>query len=342
MTTPRDIILVTTLATLLGGSAIAVAAQSPSADASPPSTISTTSKFIPPFRYTIPATMWTRVSGRLPALQGRDRCPRGRGAAARGQGIVVIRRDGPGRCGNDPGARGIVVADVTDNYTHDCRGGGERLPVRRAPAEYIEDLQSIAGLRVKDVAETTLDGWPAVSATTTGGECEVTDVHLPSNNFIKLSIPSRIIVADVAGRRSWSMPGRGHPTNSSSWLPMAQEFIDSIDFLSERNACAPRSLGLPPQAEADSRWCGSSWSGAAQPPEPDGHAVVAHPTRYSRPIAVSRTRRRPSKSEASWTAARTRCPSALYVFSTGSSWRTRTGRPRHGMRMGSGPVIPRG
>ena len=136
---------------------------------------------------------------------------------------------------------------MTDNYTHDCRGGGGRLPVRHAPADYIEDLQSIAGLHVKDVAETTLGGWPAVSATTTGGECEVTDVHVPSNNYIRLDIPSRIIVADVAGTTIMVDAWAGTPDDLASWLPMAQDFIDSIDFLSrEERMRTPEPRSSPP------------------------------------------------------------------------------------------------
>jgi hypothetical protein len=64
-----------------------------------------------------------------------------------------------------------------------------------------------------------------------GGECEVADVHLPSNDYIRLDIPSRIVVAEVAGSTIMVDAWAGTPDDLASWLPVAQEFIDSIDFL---------------------------------------------------------------------------------------------------------------
>lgn len=225
----RNFLLVIITAALLGRSAFAVAAQSSSVEPSPAPTRLSSSEFNPPFRYNIPEAMSPHVSDRYEAFELGVGVPEeeelpDNGLGRRPYGDTQTEAA-------TTGARGVVVADVTDVVTHDCLGGTGRVPVGDEPSAFLDDLIGIAGLHVKDMDKTTLGGWPAVSAITVGGECEIADVHLPSNDYIRLDIPSRIVVAEVAGSTIMVDAWAGTPDDLASWLPVAQEFIDSIDFL---------------------------------------------------------------------------------------------------------------
>ncbi len=95
---------------------------------------------------------------------------------------------------------------------------------------------------------TTLDGRSAASAISMGSDCGTADIHLAHSpmSWVRLDIPSRLIVTQVAGSTVLVQAWAGTPDGLESWLPIAQEFIDSIHFTDPGGASpAPYSRPSP-------------------------------------------------------------------------------------------------
>jgi hypothetical protein len=128
--------------------------------------------------------------------------------------------------------RGIVVASANTPWGH----GNGRIRLRSVPAELLADLRDRAGIPLGPIAETTLDGHPAlvVDVRYPG----VNDLHfrprmdgLAGEDYIDLTLASRLIVVDVDGLTMLIDVWARTPDDLATWLPTADAFIDSIHFL---------------------------------------------------------------------------------------------------------------
>jgi hypothetical protein len=220
------------VAVLLAGSAIGVAAEATAQEAM-------TSDFAPPFRYVLPGAMWQAGTYEEDQVF----------AFAEGGPDVegTISGDGGGASGFDEsgedGARGIQVVNVTDALTHPCplAGGSSRVPLGDEPADFIADLESISGLRLEDVEGTTLDGRPAVRATALASRCGSNDLHLSPGigRWVTLRVPARLIVSQVGGATVLIQIWADTILDLESWLPVAQQTVDSIDFDEPERGATP-------------------------------------------------------------------------------------------------------
>ena len=170
----------------------------------------------------------------------------------------------------ETGARGVLVADVTQAFAHPCPGvdgGRSRVEVGDGPTAFVDDMQTIAGLALKDVSEATLDSRPATAARSgRKSKCETADIHLPgfaTPDRIELGVPSRIIVTDVAGSTIMVQAWAGTREALEAWLPIADEFIDSIHFVapvgagsaSARPSILPiATVSAPQESPAPTTW----------------------------------------------------------------------------------------
>jgi hypothetical protein len=129
--------------------------------------------------------------------------------------------------------RGIVIASADTPWSH---GPAGRTRLRGAPADLLTDLQEIAFVPLGTISETMLDGRPAlVVAVIPPG---ANDLHfsaqmtgLTGEDFVSLSIPSRLTVADIDGATMLIDVWARTPDDLMRWLPTADEFIRSIHFL---------------------------------------------------------------------------------------------------------------
>jgi hypothetical protein len=225
----------------VGGPASSPEASTPS---SSPDHTGTAAAFIRPFRYTIPDAMASPATEEdgsrfsvvvLGAASSRD-------ALGKVQAEASL---------ND--SRGVLVARVTDAAVGNCPavdGGAAYAHVSPGPAAFVADLQALAGLRLEGTTETTLDGRPALAAGTVWGRCGSSEILVGTapiwNAFVRLDIPSRLVVADVGGETIMVQAWAGTPDALEAWLPVAQGFIDSMRFLDERDV-AP---GSPPRTSS--------------------------------------------------------------------------------------------
>ena len=229
---------------------------SPTTPVSPPSVGPalpkvTTSTFVRPFTYAIPEVMAgspTYEDSEVFALavadefqlEGSPRLFGGVQINAKENGIF--------------GARGILIADVTDADVSTCslenprRAYGE---VGHDPGAFLDSLEEIGGLRLENQAATTFGGRPAIAASTVWSRCSQTEIIIGTRPiweaYARLEIPSRIIVAKVGDSTVMAQIWAGTPIDLEEWLPTAQQFIDSMEFL-ESGEVAPAShqLSSPP------------------------------------------------------------------------------------------------
>jgi len=195
-------------------------------------------EFAPPFAYSIPDDM--RPSARY---ESREVLALAEGASF----PFGWAQDEAGQSG----ARGVIVVDATDVVTHPCHvpSMSSRVDTGNGPAAFLDDMQAIAGLDLEGQVAMSLDGRPAVSAIALGSDCGTADIHLAHSpmSWVRLDIPSRLIVTEVAGSTVLVQAWAGTPGDLDAWLPVAQELIDSIHFAEpdEPSPAAASSSSLP-------------------------------------------------------------------------------------------------
>jgi hypothetical protein len=184
--------------------------------------------FVRSFDYVIPATSGLEIGHSSPAMYAFTEGPGDEhGRDASGQRV--------------PGARGVTIAAVHQAVTHPCPLGGpsSRIPVREEPRELLDDLRTIAGIGLGEAAEVTFDGRPALAVTVDPslGRCAFGDVHVMGGGlgslYVDLSVPSRLILADVDGRTIALQAWAQTQDDLDAWLPIATEFLDSVHFTSQ-------------------------------------------------------------------------------------------------------------
>jgi hypothetical protein len=116
-------------------------------------------------------------------------------------------------------------------------GGASRIPLRSTPQGFLVDLREIAGVGVVGEAATTLDGYPAWSATIDPNhDCGPGDIHFPGAGGIAPEGPSfnerpgSITVVDVNGS-PWVILVSASEGNLDAFQPVADAFLSSIDFV---------------------------------------------------------------------------------------------------------------
>ncbi len=137
-----------------------------------------------------------------------------------------------------PGAHGVVVAVVDEPVTHACPPGPERsVPMRPAPAQFLDDLRDIAAIPVGPVTSTTIDGRPVLTTAISGrGQLCGSDFHvkaytgLPSS-WVRLDLPSRLFVLQVDGLTVVVQIWATTEPDLASWADeVADQFVQSMDF----------------------------------------------------------------------------------------------------------------
>ena len=165
-----------------------------------------------PFSYVVPT--WDAVS--------RNPDPR----EAEGIGFVA-------------GDQGVFVVAPLDPVVHPCPlidGESSRIAIRRTPAEFLEDMQRIAGLNFSDPVEGTFDGRPALftERTAESRTCG-SDLHSGAgigSELVDIGSAGRSIVLDVDGRLIFIDVWADTDDGLAEWLPIASEFVNSIQFMS--------------------------------------------------------------------------------------------------------------
>ena len=188
--------------------------------------------FIVPFEYDIPAGSALRP---VSSWQGRQ-------ATAWVEGTDPDSIYG-GQTQERSNQHGIIVASAVGTSTHSCtrdQGQGRRA-LRSAPADFLSDLQLVAGASMGTVETSSIDGHPAlISDIDSEGECADGDVHVaggpPLADYIKLSMPARILTADVDGQPIFVVIWARTSEDLASFMPTANAFVDSIHFLSTSRA----------------------------------------------------------------------------------------------------------
>lgn len=128
--------------------------------------------------------------------------------------------------------RGVILGSAEEAWSH---GGAGRFMLRTAPAELLADLRDISGVRMGTIQATLLDGRPAFTTMLSG--VGGSDIHVTgrmkglSGNFVLLTIPSRLTVAEVDGTTVFVLTWARTATDLDSWLPIADELVASIHFL---------------------------------------------------------------------------------------------------------------
>ena len=127
----------------------------------------------------------------------------------------------------ETGARGVLVADVTDAVTHPCHSKKEyanRGPLADAPEAFLEDMRRYGGLVLDGPSASTFDGRPALEASFKEAICDNVDIHLQGfrtpSEHIRLDVPFRIIVTEVAGSTIMIEAWAGSPEALEEWLPI--------------------------------------------------------------------------------------------------------------------------
>jgi hypothetical protein len=108
--------------------------------------------------------------------------------------------------------------------------------LRTPPGEFLADLRDNAGVRVSVIDETTLDGRPALRARLPG--IGGVDLHVGqmsglSSPHVLLGLPSQLTVAEIDGTTIFIYVWARNDRELAEWLPAAEEFIASIDFVEE-------------------------------------------------------------------------------------------------------------
>ena len=127
------------------------------------------------------------------------------------------------------GSRGVVIADVTNTKLH----GMEGLPLGSDAASFVQVLTDSQWWDVRDVAETSLDGRPAVS----GRLVQVISdwwTHLDTvdanGTLIEFMHPSHLIVTDVGDEVVLIQIWAGTEAELDAWMPTAMQFVDTLRF----------------------------------------------------------------------------------------------------------------
>jgi len=213
------------------------AATAPSSPTSPMTPKATTTKFAQPFRYSIPEALsssptyedsevFTLLVGDQAATEESPRLFGGVQASAMENG--------------EGGVRGILIADVTDAAVSTCSLENPRRAYGSSgsgPNAFLDSLQEIGGLRLEDRTATSFGGRPAIAASIVWSRCSRTEIIIGRRPiweaFAPVDIPSRLIVAAVGDRTVVAQIWAGTQIDLEEWLPVAQELIDSVEFLED-------------------------------------------------------------------------------------------------------------
>jgi hypothetical protein len=192
---------------------------------------STTTGFVPRFEYIIPI--------------GSDLRPSAGGPTS--QIIAWIAGPEPRSTTSDPrlygdqqpetgSLGGIIVAAGKSPWSHSASG---RFLLRTTPAGFLDDLRATAEVPMGEVAETTLDGRPAIAARLLASASN--DIHVTGSTtgltggggFVLLNGPARITVAEVDGWTLFILAWARTDEDLDAWMPTADVFISSMHFLPE-------------------------------------------------------------------------------------------------------------
>ncbi len=128
--------------------------------------------------------------------------------------------------------RGVVIGRGGEAWSHENDG---RFMLRTAPAEFLADLRDTANTPMGPIGETTLDGWPALTVMlpgTGGSDIHVTGRMLGlSGTSVQVTMPSRLIVSEVDGSLIFILTWARTAQELDRWLPLADEFVQSIHFV---------------------------------------------------------------------------------------------------------------
>ena len=242
------------------------AVPSPTTAASPtpigPAPPVTTTKFVRPFEYSIPngiSPSATYEDNEVFTLVVARRVPAG--------GVTAPLRQSAGECQGERDLRG-----ARDSHRRCDRCGRQHLLAREpaspyggvghGPAEFLNSLDEIGGLRLEGQGATTFGGRPAIAASSVWSRCAQTEIIIGTRPiweaYARLEIPSRIIVAEVGDSTVMAQIWAGNPIDLEEWLPKAQEFIDSMTFL-EDGEVAPASPSTVFASVIGDRQPGSLW-----------------------------------------------------------------------------------
>jgi hypothetical protein len=140
----------------------------------------------------------------------------------------------------EDGARGILIAEVSDAQVSTCSLENPRRaygPVGSGPNAFLDSLREIGGLRLEDRTAASFGNRPAIAASTVWSRCARTEIIIGTRPiweaFAPVDIPSRLIVADVGDRTIMAQIWAGTQIDLEEWLPVAQELIDSVEFLED-------------------------------------------------------------------------------------------------------------
>jgi hypothetical protein len=187
----------------------------------------TAAGFVRPFEYAIPAHSTLHPSIGEPRreviawVEGPDHPPNPDSLPSYGGQNVVSDNLG-----------GIIVASAAQAWSH---GPSERFMLRTAPAELIADLRDTAMVPMGPIRETTLDGHPALTVMLVSPR--LFDIHVNgpitslSQDFVLLTAPSRLTVADVDGTPVFVLIWAHTAADMEALTPVADEFVTSIHFL---------------------------------------------------------------------------------------------------------------
>lgn len=187
--------------------------------------------FVRPFEYSIPAGSALR-----PAVDGPHR-----DVAAWVEGPDLPPQPSAETLygGQLPGSgnlRGIIVASGEHAWSHSGTG---RFFLRTAPAEFIADLRDTAAVAMDPIVRTALDGRAALTTVLRGGG---TDIHLgdpitglTARGFVLISLPTRLTVSEIDETTVFILVWARTSDDLVRWMPVADQFVASIDFLPESN-----------------------------------------------------------------------------------------------------------
>jgi hypothetical protein len=138
-------------------------------------------------------------------------------------------------------AGGIIVASAETAWSH---SPSSRFTLRTAPGEFIADLRDTARVEMGEVAETTLDGRPALTVMLSG--IGGFDIHVagdparspgpfnglggPGGDAVLLNVPARLIAADIDGSTVFVLVWAHTTEDLDAWLPVADKFVSTIQF----------------------------------------------------------------------------------------------------------------
>jgi hypothetical protein len=128
----------------------------------------------------------------------------------------------------------LWVTVLTTLRVHPCDGPGDFIEIRTDAAGLFEDLRTISHARLGPSIATSVDGRPALRADysvdpTCGIDLHDSPSHL-AQPFMVLRHPAQFTALDVGGQDVLIIVFSSDADALSGWLPVAQRFIDSIQF----------------------------------------------------------------------------------------------------------------